>query len=319
MCIAAWTWQAHPAYGLLLLFNRDEFHSRPTRPAQWWAAAGEGEEILGGMDELGGGTWLGCTKGGKLAFLTNVREPSPRVGARSRGELPVRFLQHAIVVSNVILAYDADSTSSFKFKIGGLPLLNDLFNLQVTSPFDFPYIWEGRQGPLEYATEIAKEADQYNGFNLVLADVRSGTMVYISNKPGDAPVVQTVSPGCHVLSNAAIDSPWPKVLRLGQSFNGFLAAHDDAEVSLKQMVEELMTDTVKADRSVVPDTGVDPDWEYELSSIFIDTKKGQARYGTRSMAAIGVKLDGEVTFYEKSLASSLWNENVVQFEMEMAQ
>lgn len=270
MCIAAWTWQDHQAYGLLLLFNRDEYHSRPTRPAQWWAAAGEGEEILGGKDELGGGTWLGCTKGGKLAFLTNVREPSPRVGARSRGELPVRFLQ-------------------------------------------------GRQGPLEYATEIAKEADQYNGFNLVLADVRSGTMVYISNKPGDPPVVQTVSPGCHVLSNAAIDSPWPKVLRLGQNFNRFLAAHDDAEVSLKQMVEELMTDTVKADRSVVPDTGVDPDWEYELSSIFIDTKKGQARYGTRSMAAIGVKLDGEVTFYEKSLASSLWNENVVQFEMEMAQ
>ena len=64
---------------------------------------------------------------------------------------------------------------------------------------------------MEYATEIAKEADQYNGFNLVLADVRSGTMVYISNKPGDPPVVQTVSPGCHVLSNAAIDSPWPKV------------------------------------------------------------------------------------------------------------
>uniref|UniRef100_A0A453CMG9 Uncharacterized protein n=1 Tax=Aegilops tauschii subsp. strangulata TaxID=200361 RepID=A0A453CMG9_AEGTS len=149
--------------------------------------------------------------------------------------------------------------------------------------------------------------------------VSPGTMVYISNKPGDAPVVQTVSPGCHVLSNAAIDSPWPKVLRLGQSFNRFLAAHDDAEVSLKQMVEELMTDTVKADRSAVPDTGVDPDWEYQLSSIFIDTKKGQARYGTRSMAAIGVKLDGEVTFYERSLASSLWNENVVQFEMDMAQ
>lgn len=66
-----------------------------------------------------------------------------------------------------------------------------------------------------------------------------------------------------------------QVLRLGQGFNRFLAAHDDAEVSLKQMVEELMTDTVKADRSAVPDTGVDPDWEYQLSSIFIDTKKGQ--------------------------------------------
>ncbi|XP_014750969.1 transport and Golgi organization protein 2 homolog isoform X2 [Brachypodium distachyon] len=266
MCIAAWTWQSHPAYGLLLLFNRDEFLSRPTRPAGWWAAAGEeGEEILGGKDELGGGTWLGCTKGGKLAFLTNVREPSPRAGARSRGELPVRL------------------------------------------------------GPLEYATEIAKEADQYNGFNLILADVHSGNMVYISNKPSGAPVVQTVSPGSHVLSNAAIDSPWPKALRLGQSFNRFLATHDSVEVPLEQMVEELMMDTVKADRSEVPDTGVDPDWEYQLSSIFIDTEKGQARYGTRSMVAIAVKLDGEVTFYERSLASSsLWEENLVQFRMEMA-
>ncbi|CAM0903346.1 unnamed protein product [Alopecurus aequalis] len=202
MCIAAWTWQSHPAYGLLLLFNRDEYHSRPTRPAEWWSAAGEeGEEILGGKDELGGGTWLGCTKAGKLAFLTNVREPSPRLGARSRGELPVRFLQ---------------------------------------------------------------------------------------------------------------------ALRLGQSFNKFLAVHDDAEVSLKQMVEELMTDTVKADRSSVPDTGVDPDWEYQLSSIFIDTEKAQARYGTRSMAAIGVKFDGEVTFYERWLDSSLWKENLMQFQMEVA-
>ncbi|KAF7017755.1 hypothetical protein CFC21_031144 [Triticum aestivum] len=241
MCIAAWTWQAHPAYGLLLLFNRDEYHSRPTRPAQWWAAAGEeGEEILGGRDELGGGTWLGCTKGGKLAFLTNVREPSPRDGARSRGELPVRA------------------------------------------------------GRVHWSMQLKLQRKQISTMVLILYWLM------------------------------CIQEPWctsliSQVLRLGQSFNRFLAAHDDAEVSLKQMVEELMTDTVKADRSAVPDTGVDPDWEYQLSSIFIDTKKGQARYGTRSMAAIGVKLDGEVTFYERSLASSLWNENVVQFEMDMAQ
>lgn len=43
------------------------------------------------------------------------------------------------------------------------------------------------------------------------------------------------------------------------------------------MVEELMMDTVKADKSVVPDTGVDPEWEYKLSSIFIDTAKGQVK------------------------------------------
>lgn len=70
---------------------------------------------------------------------------------------------------------------------------------------------------MEYATEIAKEADQYNGFNLILADVNSGTMVYISNRLGlgDDTVIQTVAPGFHVLSNASIDSPWPKVRYTG--------------------------------------------------------------------------------------------------------
>jgi len=164
MCIAAWAWECHPAHRLLLLFNRDEYLSRPTQPAQWWAAGEDGKEILGGRDELGGGTWMGCTRDGKLAFLTNVREPDSIIGAKTRGQLPVRFLQ-------------------------------------------------GSHSPLEYATEIAKEADQYNGFNLILADVNSGTMVYISNRPGGDPVIQTVAPGLHVLSNGAIDSPWPKVRR----------------------------------------------------------------------------------------------------------
>ena len=59
------------------------------------------------------------------------------------------------------------------------------------------------------------QANQYNGFNLILADVNSGTMVYISNRPGGVPVIQIVAPGLHVLSNAAIDSPWPKVRHTG--------------------------------------------------------------------------------------------------------
>ena len=66
-----------------------------------------------------------------------------------------------------------------------------------------------------------------------------------------------------------------QALCLGQSFKKYLETNDDSEASLKQMVEELMMDTIKPDRSMVPDTGVDPEWEYKLSSIFIDTAKGQ--------------------------------------------
>lgn len=54
----------------------------------WW----EGGEILGGRDEVAGGTWLACNKYGKFAFLTNVREVQSIPQAKSRGDLPVRFL-----------------------------------------------------------------------------------------------------------------------------------------------------------------------------------------------------------------------------------
>ncbi|XP_072988154.1 uncharacterized protein [Typha latifolia] len=265
MCIAAWIWQSHPVYQLLLLLNRDEYHSRPTKPVEWW---GEGEEnILGGRDELAGGTWLGCTRDGRLAFLTNVREASPHPNAKSRGELPLRFL-------------------------------------------------ENKQSPLACATEIAKEADKYNGFNLVLTDLCSKSMVYISNRPKGEPVIQIVPPGLHVLSNAKLDAPWPKVQRLDKNFGEFLRRHGEGEIPLELMVQELMTNSDKADRALLPDTGCNPDWEYELSPIFVDIDTKLGRYGTRSIAAISVKQCGEVSFHERYIESCMWKEHLIQFGIE---
>lgn len=70
------------------------FVARPTKALGWW----EGGEILGGRDEEAGGTWLACTKDGKFAFLTNFREVQSIPQAKSRGELPVRFLQVIFLV-----------------------------------------------------------------------------------------------------------------------------------------------------------------------------------------------------------------------------
>ena len=55
----------------------------------WW----EGGEILGGKDELSGGTWLGCNRDGKIAFITNVREVKSIPQAKTRGDLTLRFLE----------------------------------------------------------------------------------------------------------------------------------------------------------------------------------------------------------------------------------
>lgn len=57
-----------------------------------------------------------------------------------------------------------------------------------------------------------EEADQFNGFNLIVADLCSMSMVYITNRPKDDGIcVREVSPGVHVLSNANLDTPWHKV------------------------------------------------------------------------------------------------------------
>lgn len=73
--------------------------------------------------------------------------------------------------------------------------------------------WQSKKAPLDFAKEVAKEADQYNGFNLIVAEISSKTMFYITNRPtNDSPsLVTEVSPGIHVLTNAQLDSPWPKV------------------------------------------------------------------------------------------------------------
>lgn len=88
MCLISLAWQAHADYPLVLVANRDEFHARPTRAAGWWPPAGHPQSILAGRDEQAGGSWLGITRAGRLAALTNHRNLRlPEGGSRSRGEL----------------------------------------------------------------------------------------------------------------------------------------------------------------------------------------------------------------------------------------
>lgn len=91
MCLILFAWKAHPRYRLVLAANRDEFHARPTAPAQWWE---DDAEILAGRDLQAGGTWLGVSRSGRWAALTNYREPdAPAVtGGLSRGVLVRDFL-----------------------------------------------------------------------------------------------------------------------------------------------------------------------------------------------------------------------------------
>ena len=92
MCLILFGWQAHPRFRLVLAANRDELHARPSAPAGWWE---DTPGVFGGRDRVAGGTWLGITRAGRFAALTNVRDlrrPAPAGPTASRGKLVSDFL-----------------------------------------------------------------------------------------------------------------------------------------------------------------------------------------------------------------------------------
>jgi uncharacterized protein with NRDE domain len=90
MCLALIAYRTHPRYPLVLAANRDEFHARPAQALHWWK---DGAGILAGRDLQAGGTWLGIDRSGRMALVTNYRDPSsPRPESVSRGSLVGEFL-----------------------------------------------------------------------------------------------------------------------------------------------------------------------------------------------------------------------------------
>ena len=79
---------------LILAANRDEMIDRPWQPpARHWP---DRPQVLAGLDELAGGTWLGLNDDGVVAAVLNRRGSlGPEGGKRSRGELVLEALDHA--------------------------------------------------------------------------------------------------------------------------------------------------------------------------------------------------------------------------------
>jgi uncharacterized protein with NRDE domain len=91
MCLVVLALESSDRYSLLFAANRDERHARPTAAADWW----EGQPpILGGRDLVAGGSWLAIDRRGRLAAVTNFRDPGAGapVAPRSRGSLVASYL-----------------------------------------------------------------------------------------------------------------------------------------------------------------------------------------------------------------------------------
>lgn len=234
MCLIAFAWQQSPQQPLLLIGNRDEFHHRPTRPLSNWATEGH-PELLAGKDLEAGGTWLGVTREGRFAAVTNIRAPGAAKAPKSRGQLPLDYLLGAL-------------------------------------------------GPAEFLHMLSSTQDQYAGFNLLVGDREQ--LWFLNSQHGQP---RQLEPGVYAVSNADLDSPWPKTLALRSGLTNNLEAEDEALFSL------LADDRLYAD-SQLPDTGISLEWERMLSAAFI---VGLPEYGTRSSSILRLQAQDRIRLIER--------------------
>jgi len=235
MCLILFAWKNHPSYKLILAANRDEFYSRRTAEAGFWD---EHPEVLGGRDLVAGGTWMGITKSGRFAAITNYRDPATVIDqAVSRGYLTRDFLI-------------------------------------------------GKQSPSDYLQEIGDNRNRYLGFNLLIGDQRE--LWYYNNVSNE---MLEVAPGTYSLSNAYLNSKWPKTDSGKALF----------ESKLKDQINqddffEILSKKERAEDSRLPKTGVPIELERALSPIFIETES----YGTCSSSFAAINENGLATFIEKT-------------------
>lgn len=90
MCLILVAWKVHARFPLVVAANRDEFHRRPAARAAFWD---DKPEVLAGRDLQARGTWMGVSRGGRFAAVTNYLGGTEPGAAVSRGALVTRYLE----------------------------------------------------------------------------------------------------------------------------------------------------------------------------------------------------------------------------------
>lgn len=256
MCLILFAYKTSPRWPLILASNRDESYARPTQSAEFWT---DSNGLLAGRDLDKGGTWLGLTKRGRFAAVTNYREGAQQPNyPKSRGVLVENFLR-------------------------------------------------GHVQSLDYLEQVRSEQHLYAGFGCLLGDLSN--LYFYSNRSDEIECVQT---GVHGLSNAFLNTPWPKLEKGKQQLHRLITAESslNAEVLL-----EMLADRETFEQDQLPQTGVDSHREKVLSSKFIAVDE---RYGTKSSTVIMVHESGDVHFVERSFGpwGHLIGESNFKFAME---
>jgi len=301
MCITLLS-TAHPEYPFIFLNNRDEFLNRPTAHADWWDTPNQ--HVLGGRDlqRPERGTWLGITKQGHLANLTNFREHDVEISKeKSRGGL-----------TNAYLTIPSDQVSDEE--AFAKHLLDDI-GIHNVGGFT-----------LLFGTLRAPKDNDGSRPGLSVISNRTSTaegVTRIATKAGET----------HGLSNSHFgDLTWPKIVHgermLNQAIEGQISRNDSQKRFIESLFDVLSVDTLprpkededwptytrqlrnsilippvggKEIESKSADTVAAADGATEKSGQASDVKVGEGSYGTQKQTVILVDREGHVTFVERTL------------------
>jgi uncharacterized protein with NRDE domain len=232
MCIAVIA-QNVGEYRLVLASNRDEWLDRPSETMQWWKPD-DVNEVLSGRDLEAAGTWLGLTRVGRFAMITNVRQTLKTQASypKSRGRLPINWL---------------------------------LSNLT----------------PSEFIEQLEDTRSDYAGYNLLFGELTQ-RLHYFSNCQPKAAQLEIGS--IYGLSNASLDTPWPKVIALKSALTKAIASQQ----TLTQSLTLALLNSENHDGSPLSAINVD-------APNFLGTGKP---YGRRCSTVIEFNASGEILVTE---------------------
>jgi uncharacterized protein with NRDE domain len=217
MCTIIYNISPNSDFPFIMLANRDEFLEREAAPMSWWQTNSEGLPVLSGKDIQAGGTWLAINEEGKIAAVTNVRDPKyfNDAGKKlSRGKLPLDWVS-------------------------------------------------GNKTALEMTSELDRMRPEYSGYNFLFGSLDS--LNFHSNH-NQTNVLE--SAGLHGLSNADLDSTWPKVSN-GKLVLEKIATESSSVEEIMHLGLSLMSSEEMYPDELLPSTGVSMERERILSAMCV--------------------------------------------------
>lgn len=187
-------------------------------------------------------------------------------------------------------------------KWGALTNFRDPSNIKDNAPTRGDLVLDFLKSDIseqEYLQEVQKKAEEYNGFNLLIGDKDS--VFHFSNENN---LITEIKPGIHGVSNALLDTPWPKLDHAKKALTDVTSK----EAFSKEDLFTILKNSETAPDDKLPSTGIPYEWEKAVSSIFIKTDN----YGTLCSTLLLVDYEGNAEFIERrydSKTSEIIEEN----------